>query len=170
MKKTVTILTVLLVIAGAIVIGILANRKPVVLSREYTFPGATWNKTNLVYLSYEVPEKFVGKTFSMYMEMTYSPSIRRNSIRMDITAFSPEGDERTAEYTLFLKDAEGKFKGEVSGNSISMKQLMRNNYVFSQPGIWKFELDQRSELYDFAGLETMRLIFEETPEGKNKNE
>lgn len=168
MKRTVTVLTVLLVVIGAVIIIVFANKKPKSVSQEYTFPGMSWHKTNLVNLTYDIPQSFVGKTFAMYMEMAYSPTVRRDVIRMDITAFSPEGDERTAEYKLFLKDAEGKFKGEATGSVLNMRQLMRNNFVFSQPGTWKFELDQRSELYDFAGLESMRLIFEEAPKKKEE--
>ncbi|MDR0363714.1 MAG: hypothetical protein LBH92_01635 [Bacteroidales bacterium] len=161
MKKVVGILTVLLVIIGAVVIIVLAKNTPKNFSEEYRFPSATWNKMNFATFAFDIPDSYVGKPFAIYIEMVHSPIIQRDKMLVNLNIYSPGGDTRVSEHQVHFKNPEGKFKGDVIDNIFTMKQILRRNFVFSQSGKWKFEIEQRSELYDFTGLESMRLVFEE---------
>jgi len=134
-----------------------------VLSQEYFFPKRQWSADNFATFTFEIPKDYVGKKFDMFIEITHTPDIRRNSIKMDMTAISPL-DERSAEYNIFLKSADGRFKGKVEGNLLHFSQMMRNQFVFNAAGTWNFEMIQRSELFYFEGLVNMRLIFRENSE------
>ena len=137
-----------------------------VLSQEYGFPDWQWSADNHVTLTFEVPKDYVGKTFDMYLEIDHTPNIFRNVIKMDITAISPV-DERSAEYNIYLKGADGRFKGTPEGNLLHFSHLLRNQFVFGAAGTWTFEFIQRSELFYFDELKSMRLVFREnTPKIK----
>ena len=137
-----------------------------VLSQEYGFPDGQWSADNHVTLTLEVPKDYVGKKFDMYLEFVHTPNIFRDMIKMDIIAVSPV-DERSAEYNIYLKDVNGKFKGTPEGNLLHFSQLLRNQFIFGAAGTWSFEFIQRSELFYFDELKSMRLVFREnTPKIK----
>lgn len=161
MKKIVTISTVLLVIIGVIVVIVLAKNSPKSFSDEYRFPNATWNRKDTATFSFDIPNHFVGKPFEIYIEADHTPLIQRDMMLMNMTIYSSEGDSRVTEYQVHFKNPEGMFKGDADGNILKMKQILRRNFIFSQSGTWKFELEQRSALYDFTGLERVQLVFEE---------
>jgi len=138
-------------------------KKERVLSQEYGFPNRQWVADNFVTFTFEVPKDYVGKKFDMFLEIDHTPDILRNSIRMDVIAYSPV-DERSAEYNVFLKGADGRFKGKAEGNLLRFNQLLRNQFVFGASGTWTFEFIQRSELFYFDGLKCMRLVFRENTE------
>ena len=158
MKRLISVIITLCAIAIA-----LPSCKERTLSQEYGFPDGIWSADNHIKLTFEVPKDYVGKKFDMYLEIDHTPNILRNVIKMDITACSPV-DERSAEYNIYLKGADGKFKGKAEGNLLNFNQLLRNQFVFGKEGTWTFEFIQRSELFYFEGLKSMRLVFRENTE------
>ena len=138
-----------------------------VLSQEYIFPDGQWSAEKYATFTFEVPKDYVGKKFDFFVEIDHTPDIFRNSIKMDVIAYSPV-DERSAEYNLFLKGADGRFRGKAEGNILHFSQLLRNQFVFGKEGTWTFELIQRSELFYFEGLKSIRLVFRENDESKKK--
>ena len=167
MKKNIWSLVGLIAVISGILLCFPSCRKERVLSQEYLFPDRQWAADKFVTFTFEVPKDYVGKKFDMSLEIDHTPDIRRNSIKMDITSYSPV-DERTAEYNVFLKGADGRFKGKAEGNLLHFSQLLRNQFVFGSDGTWTFEFIQRSELFYFEGLKSMRLVFRENPEKTNK--
>jgi len=144
-----------------------ACKRERVLSQEYGFPNRQWAADIPVKITFEVPQDYVGKRFEMYVEIDHTPDIFRNSIKMDIIAHSPV-DERSAEYNVFLKGADGRFKGTAEGNLLRFNQLLRNQFYFGAAGTWTFEIIQRSELFYFEGLKSMRLVFRENTDKPKK--
>ena len=165
MKKSASIIIILCAISMAFS----SCKQDRILSQEYVFPNRQWAADNFVTFTLEVPKNYVGEKFDMIIEIDHTPNILRNSIKMDITAYSPV-DERSAEYNVFLKGVDGRFKGNAKGNVLHFNQLLRNQFVFHSAGTWTFEFIQRSELFYFEGLKSMRLVFRENPEKiKNKS-
>ena len=162
MKRLISVIITLCAIAIA-----LPSCKERTLSQEYGFPDRIWSADNHIKLTFEVPKDYVGKKFDMYLEIDHTPNILRNVIKMDITAYSPV-DERSAEYNIYLKGTDGRFKGKAEGNLLHFNQLLRNQFVFGKEGTWTFEFIQRSELFYFDELKSMRLVFHENTE-KTKN-
>jgi hypothetical protein len=163
MKKSIWNLVGVIMILYAISVALPSCKRERVLSQEYGFPDRQWSADNHVKFTFEVPQDYVGKKFDMYLEIDHTPDILRNVIKMDITACSPV-DERSAEYNVYLKGVDGRFKGRAEGNMLHYSQLMRNQFVFGAAGTWTFELLQRSELFYFEGLKSMRLVFRENTE------
>ena len=138
-----------------------------VISQEYGFPDRQWGADNHVKFTFEIPKDYVGRKFDMYLEIDHTPDIRRNMIKMDIIAASPV-DERSAEYNVYLKGVDGRFKGNAEGNLLHFSQLLRNQFAFGSAGTWTFEIIQRSELFLFEELKCIRLVFRENTEKTKK--
>ena len=167
MKKSIWSLVGAIAVLSSILLFLPSCKRERVLSQEYAFPNRQWTADKFVTFTFEVPQDYVGKKFDMFIEIDHSPDIRRNSIKMDIIAYSPV-DERSAEYNIFLKGADGRFKGKAEGNLLHFSQLLRNQFVFGSAGTWTFEFIQRSELFYFEELKSMRLVFRENTEKAKK--
>jgi len=167
MKKSIWNLVGVITVLCGILLCLSSCKKERVLSQEYQFPNQQWAADKFATFTFEVPKDYVGKKFDMFIEIDHTPDIRRNSIKMDIIAYSPV-DERSAEYNIFLKGADGRFKGKAEGNLLRFSQLLRNQFVFGSAGTWTFELIQRSELFYFEELKSMRLVFRENAERAKK--
>jgi len=167
MNKNIWNLVGIIAVLCTILIFIPSCKRERVLSQEYIFPDGQWAAEKYATFTFEVPKDYVGKKFDFFVEIDHTPDIYRNSIKMDVIAYSPV-DERSAEYNVFLKSADGRFKGKAEGNLLHFSQLLRNQFVFGKDGTWNFELIQRSELFYFEGLKSMRLVFRENAESKKK--
>ena len=167
MKKRKWHLAGIIMIICTILVAFSACKRERVLSQEYGFPDQQWTADNHVTLTFEVPQNYIGKKFDMYLEIDHTPDIMRNVIKMDVIAISPV-DERSSEYNIYLKGADGRFKGKAEGNLLHFSQLLRNQFVFGAAGTWSFEFIQRSELFYFEELKSMRLVFRENTETTKK--
>jgi len=163
MKKSILWLPIIIMVLGAMSVFVSACKRERVLSQEYGFPDGQWAADKYATFTFEVPQNYVGKKFDMFLEIDHTPDIFRNVIKMDIIAYSPV-DERSAEYNVYLKGADGRFKGKAEGNLLHFNHLLRNQFVFGASGTWTFEIIQRSELFYFEGLKSMRLVFRENTE------
>jgi len=167
MKKSIWFLISVSVILCSISVFIPSCKKERILSQEYIFPERQWCADKFATFTFDVPKDYVGRKFDMFLEITHTPDIRRNSIKMDITSYSPL-DERSVEFNVFLKGADGRFKGRAEGNLLHFNHKLRNQFVFGAAETWNFEIIQRSELFYFEGLISMRLVFRENLEKTKK--
>ncbi len=76
----------------------------------------------------------------------------------------PSGEMRTADYSFKIKDKEGKILSECLGDYCDIKFLLRGGFRFSEPGIVKFEIENKMTKIETPGIIEVGLIIEKSKE------
>ncbi|MFZ4399125.1 MAG: gliding motility lipoprotein GldH [Bacteroidales bacterium] len=147
-----------LIIAVLGIIVFTACSKGKIFEKHHEFENYTWNRFKPVF--FEVPVKNTEKEYNVYLTLRHITQYPYDDLRVNLTIYSPSGDERTTMHTFLIKDKEGKFLGEGAGDLWDIKLLAKGKLMFNKEGTYKFQIDNLMDYYDIAGLMDIGLIVE----------
>ncbi|MCX6277374.1 MAG: hypothetical protein NT004_04675 [Bacteroidetes bacterium] len=132
-KRLFTLVFILLLIINQACI----REKPTALYHK--FPRNQWDRFNL--LSFEIPIEKPNETFDIFLLFSFTPEFPYETLFFNMDMKTPSGEERIHEYQLKVKTKEGKFLGEVTGDSCQLSISLKRYLKITKPGILNIELE-----------------------------
>lgn len=124
--------------------------------REFhKFDNYTWGRFDKVTFDIPIEKETAGDIVVAIRHLDQFPY---NEISMNIILTTPEGEERILERTVFLKDANGKFRGSVAGNQWDIEEILWKNFSFHQEGTYRIEIENIHSRMGMAGLIDIGMI------------
>jgi len=145
---------------------LLSCNKNKVYEKRIDFEKYTWNRFLPIY--FEFPIKEVNYNYNIYLTLRHITQYPYNNLKVNLTIYSPSGDERTTMHVFQVKDKEGKFLGDGMGDLWDLKLLAKQNISFKDPGNYKIQIDNLMDYFDIVGLMNIGVIVEKTEKINNE--
>ena len=149
-----------ILIAVIALFALTACNKGKIYEKRQTFDNYTWNRFKPLFFEVEVAD--IKPEYNVYLCLRHITQYPYEDLKINLTVYSPSGEERTTMHTFIMKNKDGKFSGEGAGDLWDLKLLVKGNYVFNQAGKYKFQIDNLMDYFDIVGLVDLGLIVEKT--------
>ena len=124
------------------------------------FDNLSWHRFN--FLEFEVPIEDTETEFDIYISIRHLPEFPYKQLPVNLTIYSPSGEMRTADHMLELNDNEGNSLSECLGDFCDVSILVRKDFKFSEPGTFKFRIENKWKKVDLPGIMEVGLILEKS--------
>ncbi|HRY99656.1 MAG TPA: hypothetical protein P5550_11435 [Bacteroidales bacterium] len=127
-------------------------------------PQQNWIRFNTLWYSYTPSNHDDAYTLSLVVR--YTDAVAFNKLLVMGTIHSPSGEMRFREYSLPLRDADGMADGSaVSATGVQPKVyekrlVLREELVFTDPGEYRFEIENLMDKYDSPGIIAVGVVVE----------
>lgn len=145
---------------------LLSCNKNKVFEKRFEFEKYTWNRFLPVYFEFEI--KDVNYNYNLFLTLRHITQYPYENLRVNLTIYSPSGDERTSMHVFQVKDKEGKLIGDGMGDLWDLKLLAKQNISFKDPGKYKIQIDNLMDYFDIVGLMNIGVIVEKTEKISNE--
>ena len=149
-----------LIIAVLSLIALTACNKGKIYEKRQQFDNYTWNRFKPLF--FEVPIKDREIEYNVYLTLRHITQYPYDDLKINLTIYSPTGEERTTMHTFLVKDKSGKFLGAGAGDLWDLKLLVKGKYYFNEEGKYKFQIDNLMDYYDIVGLADLGILIEKT--------
>ena len=152
-------LSLLLMITG--LLGLSCTRGPV-FEEMKLLPNDNWLRFNTLWYNYMPKEHEDTCTISLVVR--YNDAIPFDVLQVMGTIHAPSGEMRFREYSIPLRDANGLPDGEVikedteKGKTYEKRVILRDGFVFSEEGNYRFEIENLMGKYDNPGIVAVGVV------------
>jgi len=113
----------------------------------YIFPDGLWKRFENPEIELDITKP--GIFYDMFLEINYDPDIAKEPIPMTVIMSTPSGEIRSRNIRLVPGTAEGK-----------VRIILRKDFAFSEQGTCSFEIENRSQNIETAGLKNLGIVME----------
>lgn len=139
---------------------LLSCSKNKVFEKRFEFEKYTWNRFLPVFFEFQIND--VSYNYNVYLTLRHITQYPYDNLKVNLTIYSPSGEERTSMHVFQVKDKDGKFLGDGMGDLWDLKLLVKQNISFKNPGKYKIQIDNLMDYFDIVGLMNIGLIVEKT--------
>jgi gliding motility-associated lipoprotein GldH len=138
--------------------------KTKIYEKRQDFDNYTWNRMKSLF--FEVPVTDTETEYNIYLTLRHITQYPYDDLKINVTIYSPSGEERTTMHTIKIKDSQGKFLGSGAGDLWDVELLAKEKMGFNQPGTYKFQIDNLMDYLDVVGLVDLGLRVEKVKKKK----
>ena len=124
------------------------------------FDNLSWHRFN--FLEFEVPIEDIEPEYDISISLRHLPEFPHKQLPVNFTIYSPSGEMRTVDLLLELYDDEGNSLSECLGDFCDISILLRENFKFSEQGIFKFRIENKWKKVDLPGIMEVGLILKKS--------
>jgi len=124
------------------------------------FEKYSWHRFD--FLEFKVPIEDPDIAYNIYISIRHLPEFSLKELPVNVTIYSPSGEIRSAEYKLDLLDNDGNRLSECLGDFCDINILIRDDYIFSEPGIFKFRIENKWPKLDLPGIMEVGLMIKKS--------
>ena len=157
MKNTKSIL-ILLSVTLLLLTSSCSNQK--VFEEHYKFEDFSWNRFDFV--KFEVNIEDTEIEYDMYLNFRHLPEYPYPNFNFNFTIYTPSDEMRTSDFEIDLFDKQGERISECLGDYCDLKIPVRKGFRFSEPGIAKFEIENKMTKLETPGVMEVGLIIEKS--------
>jgi gliding motility-associated lipoprotein GldH len=132
------------------------------MEARHDFPNANWIRFETQWFDFTPPEQEVETDIRLFL--TYNENIELDRLPVMGSIHTPSGEMRYRELMFHLKDEAGNMKGTVQsseGKTIWQQEvMMRQQFVFREEGVYRFEIENLSSKYDNPGILSLEIRVE----------
>jgi len=129
-----------------------------VFDKYIEFKNYDWNMNQTV--NFDVNIEDTSALYNIYIPVRHIENYPYDGLLLNLTYSAPSGEERTKNYKLKFRDADGKFKGKGSGDIWDEKEMIIKNNKFNSKGIYKFEIINNMPKTPTQGIMSLGLLIE----------
>jgi len=122
------------------------------------FPEMKWQKKDI--LSFEVLCENDTINYNIKLDIRYIYGYLFRNLNVKLTRISPSGNEISKKYNIEIKDKNGSFKGDIAGDYCDLIFLMEENVIFSEKGIYKFQIEHIMKVKSLPLIDKIGLIID----------
>lgn len=115
-----------------------------------------WNRFNT--LTFEVPIKDTRSAYDIYITLRHITDIPYRDIEVFFYFTTPDGETRSRNIELRIKDREGNNLGDGLGELWDLQKLAWPGFRFREEGICTFEVSSAMSQMDLVGVLEVGLI------------
>ena len=131
-----------------------------VFEQYHKFEKFSWNRFEFV--NFETQIKDIESDYDIYLNFRHLPEYPYKHIDFNFTIYTPSGEMRTSNYEIDLYNKQGERLSECLGDFCDMKIPVRKGFRFSEPGLAKFEIENRMTKLQTPGVMEVGLIIEKS--------
>jgi gliding motility-associated lipoprotein GldH len=135
-----------------------ANNK--VFEQYHKFEKFSWNRFDFV--KFEVNIEDMETDYDIYLSFRHLPEYPYHNIDFNFTIYTPSDEMRTSDFEIDIFDKQGERLSECLGDYCDLKIPVRKGFRFSEPGLAKFEIENRMTKLETPGVIEVGLIIEKS--------
>lgn len=152
MKKIQLALLALLALGGTL---FTSCNSSVLFDEQRSFENNRWNRFKPE--TFELKSNNTDDYYDMYVEVVVDTTLFHYSdLMLNINVYSPNSERRMFRNDLIMKDAKGKWQGEVDGNEVRCVQKVREYFNFGVNGTYRIDISQGTNRYDIDGIKSLQ--------------
>ena len=127
-----------------------------VFEKHIKMDNLVWNRFNE--LSFEVPIRDTSDSYDFYVAIRHHTDIPFPRIKINFYMSTPDGETRSLDKMIYLKDENGKLLGDGLGELWDVVVPIRKGFRFNVAGDCKVEVSSRMSNVDLPGVMEVGLI------------
>ncbi|MCX6271815.1 MAG: gliding motility lipoprotein GldH [Bacteroidetes bacterium] len=131
-----------------------------VFEQRHTFEQLKWNRFESVF--FETDIKDTETNYDISVEIRHHTAYPFANLMMTLAIYSPSGERRIKDIDVLLRNADGTFKAQGNGDLWDITAPVLQGITFSEPGHYKFELENRMSKFDTPGMMEIGLLVEKS--------
>ena len=135
-----------------------------VFEQYHKFEKFSWNRFNFV--KFETNIEDTESEYDIYLNFRHLPEYPYRNFDFNFTIYTPSGEMRTSDYEIDLYDKQGKQLSECLGDYCDLKIPLREGFRFSEPGLAKFEIENKMTKLETRGVIEVGLVIEKARKRK----
>ena len=128
--------------------------KPVFV-QEHIFKKNSWQRFDFVIFNVSVQK---GEILDFTLIVNHSPKFSLLSLPLNVTFYTPDGEERSRNYNLTIKDKQGYWISQKTDSIFQKKIRIAENLHFANNGNCKVRIEQKTSLYELPNIIDLTLI------------
>jgi len=113
--------------------------KAKIYENRQEFENYTWNRLNALF--FDVAVKDIDVEYNIYITVSHITQYPYEDLKVNLTIYSPSGEERTTMHSIKIKDAQAKFLGAGAGDLWDVELLAKEKLRFKQAGTYQFQIE-----------------------------
>lgn len=128
------------------------NREKEFFSAEQPFENDIWQRFQV--LEFDIPIEEKNKTYDIFFTVKYSDEFQHDNIPLHAILRTPAGSKRVHEFTIEVRDANGKDIGKKTEDSgyYTLKTPLWQELTISDPGKASLSLEQIIPKFKTKGI------------------
>jgi gliding motility-associated lipoprotein GldH len=131
-----------------------------ICDQTINFENGKWQESNPVTFKFEI--KDTAKQYDIFLEVNHGTDYGHQNFYCLVESYSPLGLAQRQVNSLELSSKKGKWTGICNSETCNRKIPFITRSVFDIPGSYKIRLTQYSRKNPLAGINSLRLIVEQT--------
>ncbi len=120
------------------------------------FDNFSWGRFDI--LEFEIPIEDTKAEYDIFFTVRHLPEIPYKEMKINLTFYLPSDEMRTADYVFELVDEEGNKLSKCLGDFCDISFPVRKNFVFTEPGTVKFQIENKHTKTEMPGIMEVGLI------------
>ena len=131
-----------------------------IFRKYYQFDDYQWDKDKNIIFNVNIND--IKSKYDVIIAVRHTSQYPYANLQINLTFYSPSGQERTKDHNLFLRNNDGSFKGSVMGNIYDMEFEVLKKINFTEQGTYKFEINSLMPKYTTPALMDIGLIIKKS--------
>lgn len=147
-------LTFFIIILFAITLN--SCRQDEVFRKYHKLEKYQWDKDKNIFFNFNI--KNTNNLYDVIIAVRHTPQYPYANLQLNMSLFSPSGQERTKDHDLFIRNRDGSFKGKGLGDIYDIEFVVLEKINFTEKGIYTVELHSLMPKYSTPALMDIGLI------------
>lgn len=116
----------------------------------------SWQRFNV--LKFDVPVEGNSTSYDFLVAVRHIPEIPFDILPVNISFYTPSGETRSLDYSIRIKDNDGKLKADCMGDLCDIIVTIKDDLVFTEEGTCHVVLSNRMPKIESPGILEVGLI------------
>jgi len=131
-----------------------------VYEKHIKMENLSWNRFRII--EFEVPVEDISVAYNIFLAIRHLSEIPYDVLVITSTMYTPSGEERSLDYEVVIRNDDGELLGEGLGNFWDLNYQLRENFIFLDEGICRFEFEIKMPWPETVGIMEVGLILEKS--------
>lgn len=122
---------------------------------KISFPNHTWNRFQPVDTVFYISN--AKKAYDVLLSLSVTDGFKLDIIPLEIVITSADGQQNIINKKLAVKDKEGKYIGNVYGDTWTVEMPVYSQKEFPKEGKYSISIQNRTQYYDLPRVESLSL-------------
>lgn len=127
-----------------------------VFEKHEKIKGNIWDRFDVIEFEFNVED--VSDPFDFYVSFRYMEQFPLKYVDIEFTIYAPSGETRSSEHRIHFKDKDGNPLGKGMGDLWDLSDVLREGYLFPEPGTCKVEISSTMSYADIPGIMEVGLV------------
>jgi gliding motility-associated lipoprotein GldH len=131
---------------------------------SHVFPENVWNRFDLIELEAVIDK--IDTNYDLHLHLEHDSAYPFDNLYINVALYLPSGEIRVNEYTFDIKDKNGAFLSQLPQGKGDLSFLLREDFYFSEPGIFKVEIECLIPRVEIKGIQNIGITLKKSKDKK----